>query len=417
MLYARLTNEFYARDTSRKIRAVQKAKGERGVPLTTNIPYGYRKDPENPKRWIVDPEAAAVVKRIFELCMEGRGPLQIGKALTREKVLNPTAHKLRQGLNPPHPTPEDPYYWNDSTIVNILERREYTGCTVNFKTYTNSIWDKKQRENPIEKQAVFPGTHDAIVDDDVFQKVQEIRQQRHRMTRTGRSSIFSGLVYCGDCGAKMQYGSSNNGDPRQDFFDCAVHRKHKEKCPTHFIRVSVLEQVVLKHVQAVTDYILRYEDHFRAHMEEQMRLETSEQVRVRKKKLERGEKRIAELKRLFMKIYEDNACGRLSDERFDMLSQNYEAEQKELEAEAAILQHEIEIQEQQNESIEKFIQKAHKYMGIEALDGYSLHELVSAIYVDAPDKSTGKRQQHIHIKYDGLGFIPLDELMKKRETA
>ena len=175
--------------------------------------------------------------------------------------------------------------------------------------------------------------------------------------------------------------------------------------------------VVLKHVQAVTDYILRYEDHFRAHMEEQMRLETGEQVRVRKKKLERGEKRIAELKRLFIKIYEDNACGRLSDERFDMLCQNYEAEQKALEAETAILQHEIEVQERQNESIEKFIQKAHKYVGIEALNGYTLHELVSAIYVDAPDKSTGKRRQHIHIKYDGLGFIPLDELMRKRETA
>lgn len=183
-------------------------------------------------------------------------------------------------------------------------------------------------------------------------------EQRHPMTRTGRSSIFSGLVYCGDCGAKMQCGSSDNGDPRQDFFDCAVHRKHKEKCPAHFMRASVLERVVLKHVQAATDHILRYEDHFRAHMEDQMRLETGEQVRVRKKKLERGEKRIAELKRLFMKIYEDNACGRLSDKRFDMLNQNFEAGQKALKAEAAILQHEIEVQERQDENIEKFIQKA-----------------------------------------------------------
>lgn len=303
-----------------------------------------------------------------------------------------------------------------STVVAILERREYTGCTVNFKTYTNSIWDKKQRDNPVEKQAIFPNAHERIIDDDVFEKVQEIRQQRHRMTRTGRSSIFSGLVYCADCGSKMLYGSSNNGDLDQDFFDCSLHRKHKEKCNGHFVRVKVLERLVLKHIQAVMGYILRHEDCFRTIMEEQLRVESCEQIRILRKRLESNERRIAELKRLFIKIYEDNASGRLTDERYDMLSQTYEAEQKQLEVEAITLQQEIEVQERQNENIEKFIQKAHKYVGIEELDGYTLRELVSAIYVDAPDKSSGKRVQHIHIKYDGLGFIPLDELMKK-ETA
>jgi len=409
-------NEFYARDTSRKIRAVQKSKGERGVPLTTNVPYGYVKDPENPRRWVVDPVAADVVKRIFAMCMEGRGPQQIANQLKADKVLTPTAYKAQQGINCPNKKPENPYGWGDSTVVRILERREYTGCTVNFKTYTNSIWDKKQRENPIERQAIFPNTHERIIDDDVFEKVQEIRQQRHRMTRTGRSSIFSGLVYCADCGSKMLYGSSNNGDFDQDFFDCALHRKDKEKCNGHFIRVKVLERLVLKHIQAVMGYILRHEDYFRTVMEEQLRVESREQVRIRKMRLDSNERRIAELKRLFIKIYEDNASGRLSDDRFDMLSQTYEAEQKQLEAEAITLQQEIEVQERQNENIEKFIQKAHKYVGIEELDGYALRELVSAIYVDAPDKSSGKRVQHIHIKYDGLGFIPLDELMKK-ETA
>ena len=163
-------------------------------------------------------------------------------------------------------------------------------------------------------------------------------------------------------------------------------------------------------------YILRHEDYFRTIMEEQLRVESYEQIRIRRKRLESSERRIAELKRLFIKIYEDNASGRLTDERYDMLSQTYEAEQKQLEAEAITLQQEIEVQERQNENIEKFIQKAHKYVGIEKLDGYALRELVSAIYVDAPDKSSGKRVQHIHIKYDGLGFIPLNELMKK-ETA
>ncbi len=409
-------NEFYARDTSRKIRAVQKAKGERGVPLTTNVPYGYVKDPENPRRWVVDPVAADVVKRIFNLCMEGRGPKQIANQLKTDRVLTPATYKARQGIKCPNKKPENPYDWRSNTVIGILERREYTGCTVNFKTYTNSIWDKKQRDNPFEKQAIFPNTHEAIIEESVFEKVQEIRQQRHRKTRTGRSSIFSGLVYCADCGSKMLYGSSNNGDLNQDFFTCSTHRKGPEKCSAHFIRVKVLERVVLKHIQAVTGYILRHEAHFRTVMEEQLRLESSEQIRIRRKRLERNENRIAELKRLFIRIYEDNASGRLSDDRFDMLSLTYETEQKQLEDECVTLRQKIEVQERQNENIEKFIQTAHKYVGIDELDGYALRELVSAIYVDAPDKSSGKRAQHIHIKYDGLGFIPLNELMKE-ETA
>ena len=409
-------NEFYARDTSRKIRAVQKAKGERGVPLTTNVPYGYVKDPENPRRWVVDPVAADVVKRIFNLCMEGRGPMQIANQLKSDKVLTPTAYRALQGIKTPNKKPEDPYDWHSSTVVAILERREYTGCTVNFKTYTNSIWDKKQRDNPLEKQAIFPNTHEAIIEEAVFEKVQQVRQQRHRKTRTGRSSIFSGLVYCADCGEKLYYGATNNYRPEGAFFDCSLHWKHKDKCGTHYIRETVLSRLVLKHIQAVTGYILRHEAHFRTVMEEQLRLESGEQIRIRRKRLERNENRIAELKRLFIRIYEDNASGRLSDERFDMLSLTYDAEQKQLEAECITLRQEIEVQERQNENIEKFIQMAHKYVGIDELDGYALRELVSAIYVDAPDKSSGKRVQHIHIKYDGLGFIPLNELMKE-ETA
>lgn len=180
-------NEFFAKDTSRKIRAVQKAKGEQGIPLTTNVPFGYRKDPEDRTKWVVDEAAALVVKRIFKLCMEGRGPMQIAKLLQAEQVLNPTAYKRREGINTPSPETADPYHWNPNTVVHILERREYTGCTVNFKTYTNSIWDKKQRETPIEKQAVFYNTHPAIIEQEVFDKVQEIRKQRHRRTKPERA--------------------------------------------------------------------------------------------------------------------------------------------------------------------------------------------------------------------------------------
>ncbi len=328
-------------------------------------------------------------------------------------MLTPTAYKKQQGRETPHPLPENPYKWSDSSVVNILERREYTGCTVNFKTYTNSIWDKKQRETPLENQVVFLDTHERIIEDDVFAKVQEIRQQRHRMTRSGRTSMFSGLVYCADCGSKMNYGSTNNYKPQQAFFDCSLHWhwKDKEKCGTHYIRESVLERLVLHHIQLVTEYILHHRDYFVSAMGQQMRLESSEKIQIHRKKLERNQKRIAELKRLFIKIYEDNAAGRLSDERFDMMSQSYESEQKQLEEEVLALQQEIEVQERQHENIELFIQKADKYVGIEKLTPYALRELIQGIYVEASDKSSGKRRQSIHIKYDGIGFIPLDVLM------
>ena len=406
-------NEFYARDTSRKIRAVQKAKGERGVPLTVNVPYGYVKDPEDKRKWIVDEEAAAVVRRIFEMCMEGRGPQQIANQLKADKVLTPTAYKKRKGMKTPQAAPENPYGWCDSSVVNILERREYTGCTVNFKTYSNSIWDKKQRENPVEKQAVFENTHEAIITDDVFKRVQEIRQQRHRKTKSGRSSKFSGLVFCYDCESKMNYGATNNYKVEGAFFDCSLHWKKKDKCATHYIRESVLERMVLRHMQLVTGYILRYEEHFRSVMDDHLRLDSTEKLEISKGQLERNEKRIAELKRLFIKIYEDNARGKLDDERYDMMSQNYDTEQKQLEAEVIALRKEIEVQERQNDNVEKFIETAKRYVGIDTVEPYALHELVQAIYVEKPDKSSGTRQQKIRIKYNGVGFIPLEELMKK----
>ena len=237
-------NEFYARDTSRKIRAVNKAKGERGDRLTVNIPYGYMKDPDDPKAWIIDDEAAQVVKKIFTLCMEGKGPSQIAALLEKEKVLNPTAYKQRGGRKTQHQAPENEYRWHESTVVAILERMEYIGATVNFKTYTNSIWDKKQRENPIENQKIFYGTHPAIITQEVFDKVQEIRQQRHRRTATGKSNMFSGLVFCNDCKQKLYYSTTNYFEKRQDFFICSTHRGNKDKCSGHYIRAVVLENVV-----------------------------------------------------------------------------------------------------------------------------------------------------------------------------
>lgn len=409
-------NEFFAKDTSRKIRAVQKAKGERGVPLTTNVPFGYRKDPEDRTKWIVDEAAALVVKRIFKLCMEGRGPMQIAKLLQAEKVLNPTSYKRREGIKSPSPETADPYHWNTNTVVHILERREYTGCTVNFKTYTNSIWDKKQRETPIEKQAVFYNIHPAIIEQEVFDKVQQIRKQRHRRTKTGKSSLFSGMVYCADCGAKMRYCTTNYFEKRQDHFVCANYRSNTGSCSAHFIRAVVLEELVWMHMKAVIFYVTRYEKHFRTVMEQRLRMSSEEAIRGYKTQFAQAERRLAELDRLFIRIYEDNVSGRITDERFSMMSRTYEDEQTQLKVEIQSLQQEIEVQERQIENLEQFIQRVHKYEDLQELTPYALRELVKAIYIEAPDKSSGKRRQNIRISYDLVGFIPLNELVKE-ETA
>ena len=406
-------NEFFAKDTSRKIRAVQKAKGERGVPLTTNVPFGYRKDPEDKTKWIVDEAAAMVVKRIFKLCMEGRGPMQIAKLLQEEKVLNPTAYKRQIGIKTPSPETADPYHWNTNTVVHILERREYTGCTVNFKTYTNSIWDKKQRETPLENQAVFYDTHPAIIEQEVFDKVQEIRQQRHRRTKTGKSSLFSGMVYCADCGAKMRYCTTNYFEKRQDHFVCANYRSNTGSCSAHFIRAVVLEDLVWMHMKVVIFYVTRYEAHFREVMEQKLCLSSEEAIRGHRKRLAQAEKRLTELDRLFIRIYEDNVAGRLDDEHFAMMSKNYAEEQKDLKAEVKGLQQQIYEQEQQAENIEQFVQRVKRNSTLTELTPYTLRELVKAIYIEAPDKSSGKRRQNIRISYDLVGFIPLNELVKE----
>ena len=409
-------NEFFAKDTSRKIRAVQKAKGERGVPLTTNVPFGYRKDPEDRTKWIVDEAAALVVKRIFKLCMEGRGPMQIAKLLQAEKVLNPTSYKRREGIKSPSPETADPYHWNTNTVVHILERREYTGCTVNFKTYTNSIWDKKQRETPIEKQAVFYNTHPAIIEQEVFDKVQQIRKQRHRRTKTGKSSLFSGMVYCADCGAKMRYCTTNYFEKRQDHFVCANYRSNTGSCSAHFIRAVVLEELVWMHMKAVIFYVTRYEKHFRAVMEQRLRMSSEEAIRGYKTQLAQAERRLAELDRLFIRIYEDNVSGRITDERFSLMSKTYEDEQAQLKVDIHHLRQEIEVQERQIEDLEKFIQRVHKYEDLQEMTPYALRELVKGIYIEAPDKSSGKRRQGVRISYDLVGFVPVEELLKQ-ETA
>ena len=246
--------------------------------------------------------------------------------------------------------------------------------------------------------------------------MQEIRQQRHRRTATGKSSIFSGLVYCADCKQKLYYSTTSYFEKRQDFFICSTHRANKDKCSGHYVRAVTLESMVWKHMEAVISLVTHYEEYFRREMGQTLQLQSEEAIRVHKKRLAQAEKRIAELDRLFLKIYEDNANAKLSDERYAMMSATYENEQTELKAEVKKLQEDIQVQEQKIQNLEVFIKRVKKYTTLKELTPYALRELVKGIYVEAPDKSSGKRKQKAHIEYDLVGFIPVDVLMKAEKV-
>ena len=325
--FLNIINEWYCRDTSKKIRAVMKSKGEAGEHLCTNPPYGYMKDPDNKKRWLVDETAAGVVKRIFALCLDGYGPSQIARILKEDKVLTPTVHFLQTGRATRNTPPDNLYSWTGDTIADILERPEYQGHTVNFKTYKQSYKSKKTCYNPQEKRLVFENTHEAIIDADTWERVQELRKNKRRPTRTGKTNLFSGIVRCADCGEKLYYCTGKNFEARQDHFVCSTSRlKGKDVCPTHFIRAVVLEQGVLAHMRLVIACASTHEERFRAAMGANQKAEAKKELAAKRRQLTQAERRIEELDRLFKRIYEDNANGKLSDSRFQMLSDDYERE-------------------------------------------------------------------------------------------
>lgn len=405
--FLNIINEWYAKDTSKKIRAVMKSKGEAGEYLCTNPPYGYRKDPDNPKKWLVDEEAAQVVRRIYALCLEGYGPTQIARLLKEEHIPVPTAYWLSNGRKPNTALPDNPCKWVSDTVAYILERKEYLGHTINFKTYKQSYKSKKKLWNPEEKQMVFENTHEAIITADVWKKVQVLRKNKRRPTRTGKTNLFSGIAYCADCGAKLYYCTSKNFETRQDHFVCSTSRKKgKEVCATHFIRAVVLEEMVLWHLQYITSFVTAYEDIFRDKMNAKHTADQKKQIALRRKQIAQAEWRITELSKLFKRMYEDNVSGKLNDIRFEELSSDYETEQVDLENKLEQWQAEWTEQEQHTEDVERFISKCRKYTDLTKLTPTILNDLVNKVFVEAPDKSDGKRRQNIHISFDLVGILP-----------
>lgn len=403
--FLNIINEFYAKDTSKKIKAVFKAKGESGKPLATIPPYGYMKNPDNKQQWLVDEEAAAVVKKIFNLCIEGYGPSQIAKRLQAEQVLTPLAYWKKTGVISVSNEVEYPCKWSTRTVSDILEKREYIGDTVNFKTRKLSYKSKKTIHNPKEQQMIFENTHEPIIDVDTFEKAQELRKNKRRPSRTGKTNMFSGITYCADCGAKLYYCTTKYFESRQDHFVCSNSRKGE--CSTHFIRAVVLEQGVLAHMRYVISYVANFEDRFREIMGTKHKAEVKKELAAKRRTITKSENRIKRLDELFKSIYEDKVAGVLSEARFKMLSDDYEREQTGLREQIAVLSAEIEQQKQQSDDIERFIAKVQKYTDLQELNATVLNDMVKRVEVHAPKKINGKRTQDIDIYYDLAGYLPL----------
>ena len=404
--FRNLFNDFYARDTSKKIRAVMRSKGNAGEHLCTNPPYGYRKDPTDKKKWIVDEEAAAVIKRIFDLCIAGKGPMQIAKMLTVDKVLTIKSYHAKQSGKV---LPDKPYQWSAKSIAGILERPEYTGCTVNFKTYSKSHKLKKRLQNASENYRIFPNTQPAIVEEKVFERVQELRANKRRPTKTGRQGLFSGLLYCADCGEKLYFCTTNSFTPKQEHYVCSNYKSNTGTCSAHFIREETLTQFVRQRIFDVTAMFFDDIQGFQNMVFQQRFSEAEKAIKRQKKELEQARKRIAELDRIFKRIYEDDINGTISHERFLKLSSEYEAEQKELTAFVKTEQAAVDTYEQDRTDFDSFASVIRKYVGIRELTPTIVNEFVKKIIVHAPDKSTGHRRQRIEIVWNFIGELEQDE--------
>ena len=395
-------NELYARDTAKKIKATMKMKGERGEHLSSIPPFGYIKNPINTKEWIIDEDAAETVRYIFRLCVNGLGPMQISKRLEKEKILKPAAYYANKSNDE---LPLNPYKWSTHTIAKILERVDYLGVTENFKTTSKNYRSKKRIDNPKEKRLIFEDTQPAIIDKQTFNTVQEIRKHKRKPTATGKLSLFSGKVFCADCGAKLYYCTTNSFDESKDFFTCSNYRSNTGTCSAHYIRNVTLYKLVFQHIKNVLTYIQQFEHTFVKMEIEKANEEHYEQVRKAKKDIVNLKVRNDNLDTLFKRLYEDMVSGRISNERFDMLSADYEQEQKQIKEEIVKLKNLIDKGEQERYDLNQFLKNVRKYTDPETLTAEMVNELIDKIIVHAPDKSSGYRKQKIEIYYKAVGII------------
>ena len=399
-----LFNEWYARDISKKRRISNKIKGNAGEPMG-QPPYGYIKDPENPKRWIVDEEAAQVVRRIYRMTLEGVGTEQIAAKLEEDGVLTPRAYWQSKGINRPGKVKElPPTHWNSSSVIKMLSVQEYCGDILNFKTYSKSYKNKKRLENDRENWAIFKDVHEPIIERAVFEQVQQKRgKMRKRQAKDGERSMFSGLLVCADCGSNLHF-HFNQGNPEIKYFNCSNYKGNRGTCgSTHYVRVDFLEQVVLGEIRRLTKYAGLYEDDFLKEVIGHSRQAEETERRLKEKELKSLLARDDELDGLFERIYEDNVSGKLSDDRFAKMSRRYEEEQKELSEKIKKLRSEIEKQSSRATSTDMFVSIVRKYTRARKLTPRMLNELVEKIEVYNAERIDGEWVQRLRIHYNCVG--------------
>ena len=410
-----LFNEWHAKNTSDKVRRVMQSRGNAGIPLTTNVPYGYKKNPVDKNRWIVDEPAAEVVQRIFQMSVSGLGPTQIAKRLKADGVLTPSEYQRGNGVNCPTKLPEYPHKWCSHTVAEILDRQEYVGDTVNFRTYRQSFKLKKQLDRPQEEWKVFPNTHPAIIDRETFALVQNLRQHRRRPTRTGAVSMFSGLLYCADCGSKLGYSATNNYKREQAYFFCSGYRKNTDLCSAHYIREKVVAQLVLGGLQRLLWYVQVYEERFAQEQMERFGLQEKKELTARGQELDRVKSRVVEIDQLVQKSYEDMTKGLLSEERFTTLTVSLETEQRQLKAAIPEMEASLDATTDKAADLQRFIERARQVTRLTELTPEIVHEFIEKIVVSKPNKVDGKRHQRVDIHYNTIGLwcAPSPEEMEK----
>ncbi len=412
-------NEWYLRSTSQKIRAVWQAKGKSGERLAVIPPYGYRKADDNPKQLVIDEESAAVVRRIFRLSVDGHGPAQIARILNGEHLLNPSAYKYEHEIVKKPRKCKDPYFWNATTVHKILDAPEYLGITINFKTWSKSYKDRRSRPNAPEKRMVFEGTHPAIIDGETWEIVRKMRQHKRRAPRYGDNGLFSGTVYCSDCGAKLYFSTREIWNKARTIaryegaYSCSEYRKdvqfqQNRLCTCHYIRETVLEQIVLDDLQELLAFVSGNEKQFVRLVMDKSQQEQAREMAAKKKTAEKNRRRIAEIDSLIERLYVDNASGKVSDERYEKMSAKFEAEQAALIKAHDALEADIAGREEAASGIEKFLVLVRRYTTeIEKLTPAIVHEFIEKIIIHEPKQARGNRRQEVEIIYHKIGKIDL----------
>ena len=408
-----LMDEMYAADTSKKIRAVVQAKAKAGERVTTNPPYGYLKDSNNPKNWIVDPVASEVVKRIFQEAKSGKSLSEIAKGLENDKIFKPDRHRIEIGLKPISSSPNVetlPYFWTRETLSAILGREEYLGHTVNLRTRTKSYKDKRKVDNPKENWLIFKNTHEAIIDQETFDIVRKIRNhkrsnQRYK-NRTGHENLFAGLVFCGTCGRKHYFCPQEKNGLNHDHYKCSGYRKPIDGCENpHYIQKSALIEIVSGKLRQTIQEIHFDQEAFLKKLEQQSQAQFSKNNKRQRQQLQKDEHRSKDIDSIIQKLYEDNLLGKISDERFVKLSQSYEEEQKQLQTSISDLTEKLAKQQEDSLNISKFMARISKYTELPKLTVEIVNELIDKIVIQKPTGTKRNRIIQVDIYYNFIGKL------------